>query len=138
VVEVETDRAAVPPTPRAYGREVLISACQPDQVALETNGHGVFTTAALGVLAKTPKLTNAAFVAAVFDVLDDTYEQRPMLSAAGDLGARGLLSSVHEALATAAPDSVESNGHRAPADVRTAAIVAILRATADLLEGGGD
>jgi len=116
---------------------VLISACQPDQVALETNGHGVFTTAALGVLAKTPKLSNTAFVAAVFDVLDDTYEQRPMLSAAGDLGARGLLTSVHDALAAVAPAAVETDGHRAPSDVRTAAIVAILRATADLLEAGG-
>ena len=137
VVEVETDRAAVPTKPRADGREVLISACQPDQVALETNGHGVFTTAALGVLAKTPKLSNTAFVAAVFDVLDDTYEQRPMLSAAGELGARGLLTSVHDALAAVAPAAVETDGHRAPSDVRTAAIVAILRATADLLEAGG-
>jgi hypothetical protein len=126
----------VPPVPRADGREVLISACQPDQVALETNGHGVFTTAAVSVLAKTPTLTNAEFVAAVFDILDDTYEQRPMLSAAGDLGLRGLLTSAHDAVPTAAPAAARPDGQRAPADMRTAAIVAILRATADLLEAG--
>ncbi|WP_349426323.1 caspase family protein [Microbacterium sp. LWS13-1.2] len=137
VVEVETDRAAVPRAQRADGREVLISACQPDQVALETNGRGVFSSAALSVFAKTPALTNSEFVAAVFDILDDTYEQRPMLSAAGALNARGLLSSVHDAPPAAASVAIETDGHRAPAEMRTAAIVAILRATADLLEAGG-
>lgn len=137
VVEVETDRAAQPPAPRGEQREVLVSACQPDQVALETDGHGVFTTAALAVLAKSPVLTYAEFVAAVVDVIDDDYDQRPMLSAAGALGSRTLLSSVHDApQAAAGLLALAGDGHRDPADPRTAAIVAILRATADLLEAG--
>ncbi|MFE5407373.1 caspase family protein [Microbacterium sp. NPDC056569] len=137
VVAVETDRAAEAPAPRGEQREVLMSACQPNQVALETNGHGVFTTAALAVLAKSPGLTNSEFVAAVYDIIDDTYEQRPMLSAAGSLGARVLLSSLHD---TVEPTSIKvgSNGSRTAGDVRKAAIVAILRATADLIETGGD
>ena len=137
VVKVETNRAAVPRVQRVDGREVLFSACQPDQVALETNGHWVFTSAALTVLAKTPALTNGDFVRAVVDIVDDTYEQRPMLSATGELSTRGLLTSVHDALPAAASVAAETNGHRAPAEMRTAAIVAILRATADLLEAGG-
>ena len=137
VVEVETDRAAQPPAPRGEQREVLVSACQPDQVALETNGHGVFTTAALAVLAKSPGITNAEFVAAVVDVIDDGYEQRPMLSAAGTLGSRPLLSSLHDApSAVTGLLALSGDGHRAADDPRTAAIVAILRATADLLEAG--
>ena len=126
-----------PRAQRADGREVLISACQPDQVALETNGRGVFSSAALSVFAKTPALTNSEFVAAVFDILDDTYEQRPMLSAARSPERAGVLSSVHDAPPAAASVAIETDGHRAPAEMRTAAIVAILRATADLLEAGG-
>jgi hypothetical protein len=114
---------------------VLVSACQPDQVALETNGHGVFTTAALAVLAKSPGLTNSEFVAAVFDIIDDDYEQRPLLSAAGSLGSRVLLTSLHDTVEKQ-KITVDPDGQRSPADVRTAAIVAILRATADLLESG--
>ncbi|WP_426323847.1 caspase family protein [Microbacterium sp. E-13] len=142
VVEVETDRAAAPRAQRVDGREVLISACQPDQVALETNGHGVFTSAAITVLGKSPTLTNSEFVAAVVDILDDTYEQRPMLSAAEALIGRGLLTSARDAVPApataiaAAAAAVGGNGHRSPDELRTAAIVAILRATADLLEAG--
>ncbi|MBW9121997.1 caspase family protein [Microbacterium trichothecenolyticum] len=137
VVAVETDRAAEAPAPRGDPREVLVSACQPDQVALETNGHGVFTTAALAVLAKSPGLTNSEFVAAVFDIIDDDYEQRPLLSAAGPLASRVLLTSLHDVVEKqklVTDTDTDTDGGRSPADVRTAAIVAILRATADLLE----
>ncbi len=118
VVKVETNRAAVQRAQRVDGREVLFSACQPDQVALETNGHGVFTSAALTVLAKTPALTNGDFVRAVFDIIDDTYEQRPMLSATSELSARGLLTSVHDALPAAA--SVAVGDERPPRTRRDA------------------
>lgn len=137
VVEVETDRAAEPPTPHEANREVLVSACQPDQVALETNGHGVFTTAALTVLGKSPDLSYREFVRAVSDIIDDDYEQRPLLSAAEDLGGRALLTSLRDAPTIAGPKAAHTDGRGSAAEVRTAAIVAILRATADLLEAGG-
>lgn len=138
VVEIETDRAAEPPRPHEANREVLVSACQPNQVALETNGRGVFSTAALTVLGKSPTLSYREFVKAVSDIIDDDYEQRPLLSAAEELGARPLLSSLRDTASIAAPAGVETDGRRSAADARTAAIVAILRATADLLEAGSD
>lgn len=138
VVDAETGRAIEPPS-RAV-REVLFSACQPDQVALETDGHGVFTTNATRILLADPAATNQAFHAAVRDAMAQLWEQKPAFEPGVGLADAPLLSSRTDAAphppVPPGPAGPERDGHRDPSELRTAAIVAILRATADLLEAG--
>ncbi|MFB7894088.1 caspase domain-containing protein [Microbacterium sp. NPDC056044] len=143
VVASETGRAVDPPS-RAV-REILFSACQPDQVALETGGHGVFTTNATKVLLENPGASNQQFHVAVRDAMAELWEQRPAFEPGVGLADVPLLSPhlVADVLVTppvppVLPPIPETNGHRAPEELRTAAIVAILRATADLLEAGSE
>ncbi|MET0781358.1 MAG: caspase family protein [Microbacterium sp.] len=120
--------------PTAVRREVLIAACQPDQVALETNGHGVFTSAALQTFATTPTLTNRDFVKAVVAAIDDRYDQTPLLTADDSRAGLVLLSAAVEADGPPPPPPPPEPREPSPAEKRTRAVVAILRATADLLE----
>lgn len=135
VVASESGRA-VEDAPRAV-REVLFSACQPDQVALETGGNGVFTTNATKILVANPAATNREFHTAVRDAMAQLWEQKPSFEPGAGLADRPLLSSLNDVLGLAKAAATETNGQRGPAEIRTAAIVAILRATADLLESGG-
>ncbi len=138
VVASESGRA-VEDAPRAV-REVLFSACQPDQVALETGGNGVFTTNATKILNENPTATNRAFHAAVRDAMAELWEQKPTFEPGIGLSDSPLLSPVgaaSEPAPAAAPVVVADIARLAGDGVRTAAVVAILRATADLLEAGG-
>lgn len=137
VLEVEAGRAVntTRVRPNAIRREVLIAACQPDQVALETNGHGVFTSAALEILAKTPSLTNGEFVKAVVAAIDDRYDQTPLLTSDDSRVGLVLLSPAVEVDGSSSPPTDTPPAVREPsAEKRDRAVVAILRATADLLE----
>lgn len=138
VVDAEAGRALESGS-RAV-REVLFSACQPEQVALETGGHGVFTSDATKILAANPQATNREFHAAVREAMAKLWEQKPAFEPGVGLADLPLLSSVGAATPVAVPLGVGvplDLPRIAEPGVRTAAIVAILRATADLLEAGG-
>lgn len=120
--------------PTAIRREVLISACLPNEVAMERDGHGVFTAAALDVLARGETLTNRGFVDAVVAELG-VRTQTPLLTADDVLAARPLFAPAIDVAAVAPALAAARDGDGD--GKRTAAIVAILRATADLLETHG-
>ncbi|GAA2028543.1 hypothetical protein GCM10009819_10260 [Agromyces tropicus] len=128
-----------PPAPggRPVGphREVLLSACRAGEVAWETNGHGDFTSRALPLLAASVGSTsNRDFVAAVVEQLGPNRRQTPEFHGDEVLGGRPLLSPATDATSPL-PLAPAVGGPTRGVDRRTAAIVSILRATADLLEG---
>jgi len=141
VMDSEGVRAIDPPS-RAV-REVLFSACQPDQVALETDGHGVFTTNATQILLANPTATNQEFHAAVREAMAARWEQKPAFEPGVGLAEAPLLSPRGADVpppppgGPGKPPAPGTDGQRSAPELRTAAIVAILRATADLIEAGG-
>jgi hypothetical protein len=79
-------------TSRDHDRGVFFAACQPDQVAWESGGHGDFTRRAVPLLrAAAPGTTNLAFYELVKEAFGDLRRQDPVLLAHG-LDARALLS----------------------------------------------
>lgn len=133
VIEVEPTRAAntTRNRPVVTRREVLVSACLPNEVAWETGGQGVFTRAALAVLADDPGVTSRGLVDRVVTNLGPNRDQTPKLTADAPYADRVLLGT---AVATPIPSEPPAPRAADVAEKRTAAIVAILRATADLLE----
>lgn len=132
--ETSTATAAIPAGPR---REVLLSACRAGEVAWETNGQGDFTSRALPLFAASvAKVSNRAFVDAVVDQLGPNRRQTPEFHGDDVLGGRPLLSPVTASTPPNLPKPPQGSPARG-AERRTAAIVSILRATADLLEEGG-
>lgn len=135
VLEVERGRVANTTShrPVVTRREVHVSACLPNEVAWEVSGQGVFTRAALDVLGREPGVTGRGLVDRVVTVLGPSRNQTPMLTADEPYADRVLLGT-----AAVPPTHPDSSIPRAAGDVekRTAAIVSILRATADLLEVG--
>lgn len=122
--------------PTAIRREVLISACLPNEVAMERDGQGVFTAAALQVLARGESLTNREFVDAVIAELG-VRTQTPQLTADDVLASRPLLAPAIDVTTLSPPAALAAAREHGGDGKRTAAIVAILRATADLLEEEG-
>ncbi|GAA3670987.1 hypothetical protein GCM10023081_06650 [Arthrobacter ginkgonis] len=140
-------RAAASTQARARGpqREVLFSACRPDEFAFEVAGHGVFTTRAAPLLgAALGRLTNEQFHAQVADGFD--ARQHPELH--GPVSGRGRILL---AVASDGAVSVPAAGGMVPvspppsADVsmpvpartseaRAAKVAALLRAIADVIE----
>jgi hypothetical protein len=122
--------------PAVTRREVTIAACQPRQVAWENNGHGVFTRTALQVLGEGVEHTNSSFVDAVVAAMGANPQQTPMLTADAPLASAMLLVGGQGAKVSGGP-SPDAAATLTDEAKRTAAIVAILRATADLLETKG-
>lgn len=142
-------------------REVLFSACRQTEVAWESNGQGDFTRVALPLLGSaTGETSNRDFARAIVATLGPNRRQTPEYHGDEVLGARAVLTASSAALAAAsdddapkpapvvvtpevmAPDaagptstthSPNGSAHGA-SDRRAAAVVAVLRATADLLE----
>lgn len=131
-VETSVSRNTTRNRPLIARREVLISACLPNEVAMERNGQGVFTKAALGVLGDGKTRTNREFVNEVVGSLGNRT-QTPLLTADDALAERILLAPVID-LGGIVPEP-KSPAPRTDAK-RNAAIISILRATADLLEEG--
>lgn len=135
----------VPTAPRATGvrREVLFSACRATEVAWESGGQGDFTRAALPLLAGSAgTVSNRDFVNAVVEVFGQNRKQTPEFHGEEVLGGRILLGTASaSASAPAEPSNGPDESRAEPAasaaasDRKQAAIVAILRATADLLDG---
>ena len=138
--------------PRAAGvrREVLFSACKATEVAWESGGQGDFTRNAIPLLAAgVGNVSNRDFVRSVVEVFGPNRRQTPEFHGEEVLGGRILLSMASAstaagegttaALRPAAPVSADDvDGSRtedAAASARQQrAVIAILRATADLLE----
>ncbi|WP_353827202.1 caspase family protein [Agromyces sp. SYSU T0242] len=131
---------ATAPAGRAAGprREVLLSACRATEVAWESNGHGDFTSRAVPLLAASiGSVSNRAFVDTIVEQFGANRRQTPEFHGEDVLGGRLLLSPATDpTAATGAPGPEPGQGPARGTDRRTAAIVSILRATADLLEQG--
>lgn len=100
----------------------------------ETGGQGVFTRAALEVIAQDPEVTSRGLVDEVVAVLGPTRNQTPQLTADEPYANRVLLGT---AAGLRNPSETPESGVQGASEKQTAAIVSILRATADLLEAGG-
>ncbi|MHA7277002.1 caspase family protein [Arthrobacter sp. Hz1] len=132
---------------RANARELLFSACQPDEVAYETGGHGDFTAAAsLLLVPSAEKITNADFLAQVLESFAHQPRQNPYFYGVTAAATRTFLAPLTAPLAVPA---LEGQGLRpapgpagqlvaaAPGDAaaRARAAASFLRATADFIEG---
>jgi hypothetical protein len=79
-------------------REVLFSACKSREVALESDGHGHFTTNATRILASgVERMTNAEFQARVVQAFGENSGQNPELHCADALRTRRLLGAIDRA-----------------------------------------
>ena len=146
VASVLASERVSPPAPRAAGvrREILFSACKASEVAWESRGQGDFTRNALPHLERgVGTVSNREFLSSVVTAFGDNRRQTPEFHGEEVLGGRVLLGSVSAtapdaataAASIAAPfASTTPDRGAAASDRRTAAIAAILRATADLLE----
>ncbi|WP_051427606.1 caspase family protein [Arthrobacter sp. H20] len=128
---------------RADARELLFSACQPDEVAYETGGHGDFTAAASLLLAPSAqKITNAEFLARVLESFSHQPRQNPYFYGAVAASTRTFLAPL-----TARVDAGKGllpasgpTGQPLPATpdeaaARARAAASFLRATADFIDG---
>jgi hypothetical protein len=76
----------------AMMRDVVFSACRPDEVAWEVNGQGDFTRLATQALRNGfQATTNEQFSAQMIQAFGSTPRQHPMLDCAPKLKTRGLL-----------------------------------------------
>ncbi|BDZ55891.1 hypothetical protein GCM10025870_29640 [Agromyces marinus] len=121
---------------------MLLSACRAGEVAWETNGQGDFTSRAIPLFASSVgAVSNRAFVDEVVRVFGPNRRQTPEFHGDEVLGGRALLSPANGPTPPPPPDAPDGPDGSSPArgaDRRAAAIVSILRATADLLEERGD
>ena len=145
VASVLASERIAPPAPRATGvrREILFSACRATEVAWESGGQGDFTRHALPLLERSvDTVSNHDFVRSVVGAFGENRRQTPEFHGEEVLGGRVLLgtASAAEPGAPTAPGTAAAAASSAPvrvaaaSDRQTAAIAAILRATADLLE----
>ena len=144
IASVLASERTVPAAPRAASvrREVLFSACRATEVAWESGGQGDFTRQALPLLdSGAGTVSNRDFVKAVVEAFGPNRRQTPEFHGEEVLGGRILLGTASASGdgggVPSEPDEsrAEPTGGAAASDRKQAAIVAILRATADLLEG---
>jgi hypothetical protein len=131
---------------RANAREVLFSACQPDEVAYETGGHGDFTAAA-GLLVGTSvgRRTNEEFLSKVLDAFSNQPRQTPAFNGLNVFKSMLFLAPFGKELPSSVvttsiqPTSVKgqvgmSDGVADGAAGRAKAAAAFLRATAEFID----
>jgi len=148
IARVLGSEIVTPTAPRNAGvrREVQFSACRATEVAWESGGQGDFTRAALPLLESgVGSVSNRDFVRSVVEVFGANRRQTPEFHGEEVLGGRILLGTTSASVGAGpggpgAPDArlddkAAAPGRVAASDRQTAAVVAILRATADLLEG---
>jgi hypothetical protein len=145
ITSVLGSERTTPSAPRASGvrREVLFSACRATEVAWESGGQGDFTRTALPLLADgVGSVSNRDFVRAVVEEFGPNRRQTPEFHGEEVLGGRILLGTASASAGGGEPPApgTPTEGKAAVAspvgasDRTEAAIVAILRATADLLD----
>jgi hypothetical protein len=149
IASVLASEVVAPAAPRAAGvrREVLLSACKATEVAWESGGHGDFTRTAIPLLkAGVGSVSNRDFVRQVVEQFGPNRRQTPEFHGEEVLGGRILLGTASASAVTGdgagtvgtGPVTPLRSGSRtdgAASDRQREAVVAILRATADLLEG---
>lgn len=154
--QVRAATAKPNPSSRANERGAFFAACQPDEVAWESSGHGDFTTRMVPLLATaTAQDTNWDLINRVLAEFGPTRRQTPLLSPSY-LGAQLFLDQASSAAAPPAPMPATKSGPEAgaaptaqpageapalaAADTgrdparRDRAIATILRGVADLVE----
>ena len=150
IASVLASEVVAPAAPRAAGvrREVLFSACKATEVAWESGGHGDFTRTALPLLTTgVGSVSNRDFVRQVVELFGPNRRQTPEFHGEEVLGGRILLGTASASAVAADGVATVGTGKVTPAgpgprtddgaasDRQRDAVVAILRATADLLEG---
>lgn len=121
--------------PTGEPREVTFSACQPDQLAWETNGQGDFTGFVAPLLAaNVGRVSNRQF----FEMIDEGFDKRrqaPWFDPASPQADKLLLGSGPGGAAEKKPSTPTSAAKTEPRETnRDAAIAMILRGIADLIE----
>jgi len=149
IASVLASEVVAPAAPRAAGvrREVLFSACKATEVAWESGGHGDFTRTAIPLLTTgVGSVSNRDFVRQVVEQFGPNRRQTPEFHGEEVLGGRILLGTASAsavagdgagtvgtgAVTPVGPGTRTDDG--AASDRQRDAVVAILRATADLLE----
>ncbi|MEO6163479.1 MAG: caspase family protein [Candidatus Binatia bacterium] len=91
--QVDGQNRSIDPGGQDQMRNILFSACQPHEVAWESDGHGDFTLRATRILAAgTDGMTNQQFADRVTAEFGQGARQRPMLDCADTtVAAQGLL-----------------------------------------------
>ncbi|MGW4931214.1 caspase family protein [Agromyces sp. NPDC004153] len=150
IASVLASEVVAPAAPRAAGvrREVLFSACKATEVAWESGGHGDFTRTAIPLLTTgLGSVANRDFVRQVVEQFGPNRRQTPEFHGEEVLGGRILLGTASasavaaDGVATVGTGTVTPVGpgsrtdDGAVSDRQRDAVVAILRATADLLDG---
>lgn len=116
-------------------REVLFAACRSREVALESDGHGHFTTRALRLLGSGIQgLTNEEFQARVVRAFGESSGQNPELHCAAALRSRPLLAPIGGG-ADQRADSAGSNTASAGQEAWRGEVARILESAAQTLRG---
>lgn len=102
-------------------RQVVFSACRPDEVAWESAGQGDFTRLAVPLLGRSLGLPHRQFADAVVQAFGPARKQTPELDCADDMSNQPLLGGVLSGGRALAP----SNGGVVEAWARVADAVAI-------------
>jgi hypothetical protein len=149
IASVLASEVVAPAAPRAAGvrREVLFSACKATEVAWESGGHGDFTRTAIPLLTTgVGSVSNRDFVRQVVEQFGPNRRQTPEFHGEEVLGGRILLGTASASAVAGDGAGTVGTGAVTPvgpgtrtddgvaSDRQRDAVVAILRATADLLE----
>jgi hypothetical protein len=117
-LKAERGRSRTAATPAAM-RDVTFAACQPYEVAWESNGQGEFTVRSTTVLRQHGLgLTNQAFYDAVLDRFGPSPRQTPYFDAAGAAKTRRLLAPL-----VGSPGGAGGDGGRQPGSDGSRALV---------------
>ncbi len=116
-------------------REVLFAACRSSEVALESDGHGHFTTRATRLLAAGIQgISNAEFQASVVRAFGEGSGQNPELHCAAALRSRLLLAPIGGGTDGRA-DAVGSNTASAGQDAWRGEVARLLESAAQAIRG---
>lgn len=108
-------------------RQVVFSACKPDEKALEVNGRGDFSVRAIPLLARAGQLSNQAFAEAMVKAFGARPRQHPVLDCAPGTREAVFLPLASEARTVRTPTGA------APAEDKAAVVAGLLEATARVL-----
>jgi hypothetical protein len=116
-------------------REILFAACRSREVALESDGHGHFTTRATRLLASGIQgITNAQFQERVVQAFGENSGQNPELHCAGALRSLPLLAPIDVAAGGRA-ESMASNTASAGPGAWRSEVARILESAAQAIRG---
>ena len=116
-------------------REILFAACRSREVALESDGHGHFTTRATRLLASGIQgITNAQFQERVVQAFGENSGQNPELHCASALRSLPLLAPIDVAAGGRAESTASNAGSAGPGAWRSD-VARILESAAQAIRG---